>query len=542
MEITNYTEDMETEDIFYDSENIYLHDLDDMYKDNIFVKDDIDIYEILNKYHKNNINQQAVQVKELLINIICYRIGKIIEYRIENLIYKDEYEDEIIELKEIDEDKYNKYTYYIRDTIECKTDELAKMILIEVITNKEDSGQEVSQNIYETMMIKSINSANEIIEKIKERANWNKKIEQVVSIKIFGGILLYIYQYGIKNIDYNFNLKSYRNKILQLNIADEKLIKRCLTEFNKRIQGCFDKGRARELEINLPFFVNKNSYIVMHNIIETCQKGKFEAKDRRYVFQVKKESDLKIVVDLKDYDGNDFKIKDIHKKIYIYILNLVYEANRQTIVKFNYKKFLEIVDKDKQFKGKCKELIKQLECVYLEVKGEKYRLIEIRGEDEKDNLKILGEEKKDDLEILGESKKGDLEILVDPYFLEDSKLAVIGRNAFVLEENKSAKLVGGEFSLILELCMHMFLYNESYDKEGYFKLKVRDIIYKLLAYKYNTKLKSKNIITASEIIYNLHESINNIDGWNTKLNTDAEKGYYGYIMFKNWNLLVSGAE
>lgn len=520
MGITNYIEDTETEDIFYDSENIYLHDLDDMYKDNIFVKDDIDIYEILNKYDKKNINQQAVQVKELLINIICYRIGKIIEYRIENLIYKDEYEDEIVEIKEIDKDKYNKYTYYIRDTIECKTDELAKMILIEVITNKEDSGQEASQNIYETMMIESINSANEIIEKIKERANWNKKIEQVVSIKIFGGILLYIYQYAIKNIDYNFNLEAYKNKILQLNITDEKLIKRCLSEFNKRIQGCFDKGRARELEINLPFFVNKNSYTVMHNIIATCQKGEFDAKDRRYVFQVKKESDLKIVVDLKEYDGRCFKIKDIHKKIFIYILNLVYKINKKTIVKFDYKEFFELIKNETLSKGKCNELIKQLECVYLEVKDEKYRLIE----------------------ILGKDKDEDLEILVDPYFLENVKLAVIDRESFNIKENNSGThQVGSEFSLILELCMHMFFYNESYDKEGYFKLKVKDTVYESLAYE-KSKSKSKNIFTASKVIFELHEHINNLDGWNTKLNTNAEKGYYGYMIFKNWNLLVSGAE
>ncbi|WP_321835223.1 hypothetical protein [Clostridium butyricum] len=496
--------------------NHHLEDVSSIYDENLFLKD-YKVIENIRKYigksanEKENLKFQALQAQQVYIKALNNKINKVSQFPdLFYLLDKDEYDEEILYLKESQNDKYFEFEDYIID-IQCEINDLSKTIIAKVICDI-DKREMLGQ-----VLKKSIEYLNEI--EIKEFEFYIKEIRERLINYLEVCIIEDVYRLynpqilESNDIIYYRYLMKYRDEVNKFEFIEKETKNKITLRVQKDIMRIFEEAFVcKDDKTNLCFYCNNIIKIIMKNIIKVCSKDNFDRLKNKYEKNI---DNLTIIIDLNKYKGSNFQIKDIHKKIFIYICHLVYKEKSQ-IVKFEFEDFLCITNKSKRDKSKIIEFIKQLNCIYFKEINET-KLIDIVSENKNYmEIKINGE-------IFNERQ---------------NMLIAIDKNAFMFKEKGGTSTVGNEFTLILEMTMHMFFNKDNYKKrntKGYFSITGRKILFDLLGYE---KSKGNSFSFLQDKLYELQEEILSNSEWDIIIRDNINKKNFGSVLFKNEKLLL----
>lgn len=170
----------------------------------------------------------------------------------------------------------------------------------------------------------------------------------------------WIYKYDefylLELIYYKYLMK-YRDDINKFEFIDNMIKTKITLRIQKDIMRIFEEALVcKDDKRNLCFYCNDIIRLIMRNIIQVCSKDNFHNVENKYI----RDADgLTIIVDLNKYEVINFQIKDIHKKIFIYICHLIYREKSQ-VVKLKFDNFIEITNKSNRDKSKIIECIKSI--------------------------------------------------------------------------------------------------------------------------------------------------------------------------------------
>ena len=462
---------------------VYDKEINEYYSKNIFLQGNTRL--IMNELQEamsqnseninNKIKIQAIESKEIIMKLMCDNIKIVLKYGLEKLIGKEEYDDEIQKLKKYDDDTYIKYRDYIVE-IHCKIIDLSLIVLGEVLITSSKSEMN-----YEKTQIKTQQLAENIIEDISECIDCNRAVSKSLLTVLLIQTMYKTYEVynekteGYNNTKYKSYLESYKGSILELNTVPQRIKNKIKKQIDDTIKKDFPKIVICSLETNMNYYANSVSRVIMNNIIKVCNEENL--KDNKYISNYKYlDEEYEIIIDLNNLeDCKKIEIKDLHKKIFIYMCSLMYEEDKENI-KVEYKKIIKLIDNDNrtEIRNNIKNKIKELNCIYCnEIKNgqiiKRYKLLEI-DEINKEYIKIR----------MGNWIFGNLR----------SNVSIIDKVSLRYKDITGKNIVGGAFTLSLALSDYMILNKDKYnavDKDGWFKIEAKDVLIDLIGYNENNK-------------------------------------------------------